>query len=204
MAHRATQGFDLGDKFGANAFDCDNCDCRYCWVSWHSPMLPSASASRVAAAPCSVSVLNMMTGSLGYSLRTAARVSKPSITGISMSSVTRSGLSCGILARAMCPSLAVATTSSAGSPDKVSESSLRITTESSTTRMRMGAISIRVYLFHKRCCQASGPQSQTLDQTAQPAKPDHLCAELRHRHGPPCSTLARPALRPLHRHWRRD
>jgi len=94
----------------------------------------------VALAPRSVNVLNMITGSFGRTLRNSFKASKPVMTGISTSSVTRSGSSCAILERAMRPSLAEAITSSSGSADKVSQSNLRITTESSTTRIRMRAI----------------------------------------------------------------
>src|SRR5258708_10115288 len=87
-----------------------------------------------------------MTGSLGYSLRSATSVSRPFITGISISSVIRSGFNSGILARAIRPSLATPTTSSDRSSDRVSESSFRITTESSTTRMRMDVINWRTRL----------------------------------------------------------
>src|ERR1035441_5881202 len=106
-----------------------------------------------------------MTGNRGYNLRITASVSRPSMTGISTSRVMRSGLSSGILARAIRPSLAVATTSSSGSPDNVSESTLRVTSESSTTRIRIGAISNGV--------------SPSLSRSRQPGQPAaaRRCAE---------------------------
>ena len=67
-------------------------------------------------------------------------VSRPDMLGISTSRVMRSGLSCGILAKAKRPSEAVPASSMPGSEASVSLSTLRMTMESSTTRMRMGGI----------------------------------------------------------------
>ena len=52
------------------------------------------------AAPRSVSVLNMITGRRGRRRRISVRASRPSISGISTSRITTSGLSCSILASA--------------------------------------------------------------------------------------------------------
>ena len=59
-------------------------------------------------------ILNMMTRSWGYSRRTRRRVSRPSISGISISNVRTSGLNCGIRCSAIAPFDAAPTTSSAG------------------------------------------------------------------------------------------
>src|SRR5262249_27776889 len=71
-----------------------------------------------------------------YVLRSSVKVANPSISGISTSRMTRSGLNCGILARAIRPLAAVPTTSKSGSPASSSDNMRRKTAESSTTRMR--------------------------------------------------------------------
>jgi hypothetical protein len=95
---------------------------------------PAASASRVAVAPATLSVLNMMTGMDRFFLRSSRSVSRPSSSGISMSSVTTSGLSVSIFARAMRPLAAVPTTLMSGLLPRASTIRRRTTTESSTTR----------------------------------------------------------------------
>src|SRR5262245_16127537 len=66
-----------------------------------------------------------------------------------MSRMTRSGTSWGSFCSAIRPLAAVPTTSSAGSADSSSETSLRKTTESSTTRMRaLGMESLREHVEH--------------------------------------------------------
>ncbi len=89
-------------------------------------------------APRSVSVENMMIGVRRPSARMAATVAMPSISGISMSIVIRSGRSWSSLARATLPLTAVPTTSMAGSPASTSVTILRTTIESSTTITRIG------------------------------------------------------------------
>jgi hypothetical protein len=76
----------------------------------------------------------MITGSRAYWPRIARSVSRPFITGISMSSVTRSGRSCSILAIATRPLGAVPTTRMSGSSPSASVIRRRMTTESSTTK----------------------------------------------------------------------
>ena len=93
----------------------------------------------MAEAPRSVNVENMITGSRGKSTRRCLSVSSPSMTGISMSRVTRSGLSWAIFASAIRPLAAVPTTSMSGSSANESATSLRTTTESSTTSTRICA-----------------------------------------------------------------
>ena len=96
---------------------------------------PAASASRVAVAPATLSVLNMMTGGVRRSVRRSSRrVPRPSSSGISMSSVTTSGRNDSILVSAIRPLAAVPTTSMSGWPDSASTIRRRTTTESSTTR----------------------------------------------------------------------
>jgi hypothetical protein len=94
----------------------------------------------VADAPRSVSVLNMMIGTRLRRARMARTASMPFISGISMSIVTRSGLSCSSLPTAMRPLTAVPTTSIAGSSESTSVTILRTTTESSTTNTRIGSM----------------------------------------------------------------
>ena len=79
----------------------------------------------------------MITGSRGYVLRSSLSASRPSISGILMSRMTRSGLNWASLARAIRPLAAVPTTSSSGSRESSSDTRRRKTTESSTTRMRI-------------------------------------------------------------------
>ena len=81
-------------------------------------------------------LLNMITGIRGWVFRSSARVWRPSISGISTSSVTRSGWSCGSLASAIFPFAATPTTSTPGSLWRSFFTSSRMTTESSTTRTR--------------------------------------------------------------------
>ncbi len=88
-------------------------------------------------APRSVSVENMMTGSFRSILRISLIASRPSMTGISMSRVTTSGLSWTILSSAILPLGAVPTTSMAGSDASTSVTIRRTTTESSTVSTRM-------------------------------------------------------------------
>jgi hypothetical protein len=63
----------------------------------------------------------------------------PFISGISMSIVIRSGLSCSSLATAALPLTAVPTTSMPGSSESTSVTIFRTTTESSTTITRIGS-----------------------------------------------------------------
>src|SRR5579871_2797998 len=64
-------------------------------------------------------------------------ISSPSISGISMSSVTRDGLSCGIRCNPMTPFGAAPTTSIAASSSRACVTRRRMTTESSTTSTRI-------------------------------------------------------------------
>jgi hypothetical protein len=91
----------------------------------------------VADAPRSVSVENMMIGRVEPPRRSVRTASMPSITGISMSIVTRSGASCSTLVWAICPLAAVPTTSIAESAARASDTRRRTTTESSTTSTRI-------------------------------------------------------------------
>src|SRR5271165_6566398 len=75
----------------------------------------------------------------------------PSISGISTSSVTMSGVICGILWRAMRPCGAIPATSSAGSRLTTSEIIRLTTTESSTIKTRIFGI-----------CNSSLDQSEDL------------------------------------------
>src|SRR5215212_2094271 len=79
----------------------------------------------------------MMTGSRLPLARMARTAAMPSISGISMSMVSRSGASWASLVSASLPLGAVPTTSMPGSPDRTSLTSRRMTTESSTTSTRM-------------------------------------------------------------------
>ena len=93
---------------------------------------------KVAVAPRSVRVLNMMIGTRLRLARMARTASMPFISGISMSMVTSSGLSCSSLATAILPFTAVPTTSMSGSAERTSVTILRTTTESSTTITLIG------------------------------------------------------------------
>src|SRR3954453_20819880 len=75
----------------------------------------------------------MMIGTRLRPARMARTASMPFISGISMSIVTRSGLSCSSLPTATLPFTAVPTTSMPGASDSTSVTILRTTTESSTT-----------------------------------------------------------------------
>src|SRR5690349_1139470 len=83
----------------------------------------------------------MIIGSLGYAGRRFLSVSSPSISGISTSSVTTSGLSWGTFCSAILPLAAAPTISRSGSADRASVTSLRMMTASSTTRTRILATS---------------------------------------------------------------
>src|SRR6185436_821945 len=86
----------------------------------------------------------MITGSSGYAWRSSLSVASPSISGISTSSVTTSGRTCRILASAMRPLGAVPITSRSASADRRSLTSRRTSAESSTTRMRVLAMGLRL------------------------------------------------------------
>jgi hypothetical protein len=101
-------------------------------------LAPADSASRVAEAPRSVSVLNMMMGTRLRVARMARTASMPFISGISMSIVISSGFSASSLATATLPLTAVPTTSMSGSADRTSVTIFRTTTESSTTITLIG------------------------------------------------------------------
>ena len=82
----------------------------------------------------------MITGRPGRSFFIALRVSRPFITGISMSSITTSGAAIAIFVSATSPLGAAPATSSDGSASMRSDRNLRMTTESSTSRTRFRAI----------------------------------------------------------------
>ena len=102
---------------------------------------PAATAASARVVPCSVFLHSMITGRVGRTRRMPARVSSPSISGISTSRATTSGESCLALAIAILPEGALPTTSISGSRARLSASNRRITTESSTISTRMLAIS---------------------------------------------------------------
>ena len=94
---------------------------------------PSSSASMVSDAPLVVRVETITTGS-GRSRMIFCKKASPFILGISISSVTTSGLSALILSRASSGSCAVPTTVISPSCASVLESTSRMSAESSTTR----------------------------------------------------------------------
>ncbi len=96
---------------------------------------PASSASRVALAPSWVSEENINTG-FGVAAMMARTALIPSMTGISMSMVTTSGLSARTLLMASRPSTANPTTLSRGSPSSISTTRRRKNVESSTTSTR--------------------------------------------------------------------
>jgi len=81
--------------------------------------------------------LTMITGSPGCVRRISFKAPMPSISGISMSSVTTSGSRSEILASANCPFDAMPTTSISESEVRFLAKSRRITAESSTMRTRI-------------------------------------------------------------------
>ena len=94
---------------------------------------PNSSARMVISEPRSVSVETITTG-IGRKRIKRSRKSKPSILGISTSSVSTSGLSCLIISRAMSGSGAAPTTSMSFWLLMISVSKLRMSAESSITR----------------------------------------------------------------------
>src|SRR4051812_1714652 len=116
-------------------------------------LAPAESASRVAEAPRSVSVLNMTMGTRLRVALIARTASMPFISGISMSIVIRSGLSWSSLPTAILPFTAVPTTSMSGSADNTSVTILRTTTESSTTITLIGFTGV---LLHPRWARPAG------------------------------------------------
>src|SRR6476620_10803963 len=97
---------------------------------------PSSSARSVASEPRSVSVDIMMTG-IGRKRMSFSRKSRPSIRGISMSSVITSGSRLRIISRATSGSGALPTTHIPGSWLMISVNRLLTRAESSTIRTRM-------------------------------------------------------------------
>jgi hypothetical protein len=104
---------------------------------------PISSAARLASAPRWVSVETMITG-IGRSRMILSRNSSPFMFGISMSSVTTSGLSCLMALRASIASPAWPTTLMSGSALRTAVMSPRMVGESSTTSTRAGAV-MRVF-----------------------------------------------------------
>ena len=102
---------------------------------------PISSALMVASAPLLVSVETMITG-IGRSRMIFSRNSRPSIFGISTSSVMTSGLSDLMASRASSGLLASPTTLMAGSLDSAAAIMLRMVAELSTTRTRTGFICV--------------------------------------------------------------
>src|SRR4051812_11659834 len=97
---------------------------------------PRSSARRVMSLPFSVSVETISTG-IGRRRIRRSRKSRPSIFGISTSSVSTSGLAARISSRAAIGSGAAPTTVMSRCALMISVSSLRMRAESSTTTTRM-------------------------------------------------------------------
>ncbi|MCY1373302.1 hypothetical protein D9M69_605680 [compost metagenome] len=93
---------------------------------------PISSARRVVSAPCSVRVETITTG-MGRRRIRRERNSRPSMRGISTSSVITSGLSSRIISRATSGSLAAPMQRMSGCRLMISVSRLRTSAESSTT-----------------------------------------------------------------------
>jgi hypothetical protein len=99
----------------------------------------NAPASRLAIIrrpPRPASALSIRIPTCGYRDCSRASTSSPSMPGISISSVTRSGFKDVTLSSAVFPSRAVPTTSIPGMPPMTSDIIIRNTMESSTTSMR--------------------------------------------------------------------
>ncbi len=100
---------------------------------------PSSSARSVTSAPCSVRVETITTG-IGRSRIRRERNSRPSMRGISTSSVITSGLSSRIISRATSGSAAAPTQTMSFCRLMISVSRLRTSAESSTTTTRVFVI----------------------------------------------------------------
>src|ERR1017187_566665 len=98
---------------------------------------PSSNARTVISPPRTVRELRTITPALWPAGPMASSTSMPLISGISMSSVTRSGCSAAMRDSASLPLAAVPTTSTPGTPARASETARRNTTVSSTTRTRV-------------------------------------------------------------------
>ena len=92
---------------------------------------PSSNALMLASAPALVRVEIITTG-IGRNCMIRRKNSKPSICGISMSSVNTSGCNCLIFSRASIGSSASPTTSNNGCDERISRNIRRINMESST------------------------------------------------------------------------
>ena len=103
---------------------------------------PNSSACRVASEPLRVR-LEIITTGIGRSRIRRARKSRPSILGISMSSVSTSGASVLIISRAAMGSGATPTTSRSGAELMTSLKRLRIKAESSTMRTLIAMFSFQ-------------------------------------------------------------
>ena len=97
---------------------------------------PKESASRVAWAPSWVRLDTISTG-MGCCAMIFFRQVRPSIRGISISRVTRSGLYSSIFSRASMPSRAVATTRRSGASSNIFCRDFRMKGLSSTTSIRI-------------------------------------------------------------------
>ena len=110
---------------------------------------PSSSARMVISEPRSVSEDTITTG-IGRSRISFSRKSRPSIFGISTSSVSTSGLVCLISSRATSGSGATPTTSMSGWLLIISVMTLRISAESSTIRTLIFIAIFRALPFESR------------------------------------------------------
>src|SRR5689334_8709673 len=108
---------------------------------------PSSIALNAASDPRSVSVETITTG-IGRNRINLSRKSRPSIRGISISSVRTSGFRLRIISRAMSGSGAAPTASMSGCRLMISEITLRISAESSMTSTRILPISTSAKKLH--------------------------------------------------------
>src|SRR6185437_12776055 len=122
---------------------------------------PSSSARSVTSAPSVVSDDTITTG-IGRSRIRFSRKVRPSMRGISTSSVSTSGSSCLIFSRAISGSAAVPTTSMPGSQASMVDINLRTRAESSTTSTRTLSIA---HLGH------AGPSPKTMARSMPRRRP---------------------------------
>ncbi len=94
--------FDFGYQIIADALQC--CiDASRRWLVGHVVVGTFGKCIESGFCPAFGQRTDMMTGSFGYSLRISTSVEIPSISGISISKVIKSGFSCGIFASAIFP-----------------------------------------------------------------------------------------------------
>ena len=157
---------------------------------------PSRRAVIVASVPRTVRVEHITTG-IGRSRMIRSRNASPSMPGISMSRISTSGFNFLIIARAMCGSNAMPTTSISTSRVRMRCSAARIDALSSTINTRTRSVTIGPAAWRK----SSAHRSPSRRRRRRSGAPNGRCTGARRAKG--CRQAA-PRARPLPFHRNRS